>query len=61
MALPKYKKSKAKSRSRRAVTTKVTLPGLSLCPKCGEKKLSHHACTKCGYYKDREIINTSGD
>jgi large subunit ribosomal protein L32 len=61
MALPKYKKSKAKSRSRRSANNKTTLPGLSLCPKCGERKLSHHACTKCGFYKDREVINTKAD
>ena len=26
------------------------------CPKCHEKKLSHHACKKCGYYKGRLVI-----
>jgi len=61
MALPKYKKSKAKSRSRRAANAKLDLPQLSLCPKCGEKKQSHRVCPKCGYYKNREVINYSGE
>jgi len=56
MALPKYKKSRAKSRARRSINMKVTLPGLSICPKCGERKMPHRVCPKCGYYKDREVI-----
>ena len=61
MALPKYKKSKAKSRSRRAANTKIELVQLSLCPKCGEKKQPHRVCPKCGYYKNREVVNYSGE
>ena len=52
MALPKRKKSKAKSRKRRT-HYKISTPGLSLCPNCGEKKFPHRACIHCGFYKGR--------
>ena len=26
------------------------------CPQCHEKKLPHHACGKCGYYKGRRVL-----
>lgn len=57
MALPKYKKAKAKTRSRRSANMAIDLPQLSLCPKCGEKKMPHRVCPKCGYYKGREVVN----
>ena len=28
---------------------------LVACPQCREKKLPHHACPKCGYYKGRRV------
>lgn len=32
---------------------------LSECPHCHEMKLPHRACPKCGYYKGREVMDTS--
>ena len=29
------------------------------CPQCHEKKLSHRACAKCGYYKGRRVLEVS--
>lgn len=26
------------------------------CPNCGERKLPHHVCGSCGYYRDREVV-----
>jgi large subunit ribosomal protein L32 len=60
MALPKYKVSKARTRARRAINIRVDLPNLSLCPKCGEKKLPHRVCPKCGFYRDRDVLNLGG-
>ena len=34
----------------------LTATGLSECPNCHEKKLPHHACTKCGAYKGRAVL-----
>lgn len=61
MALPKFKKSRAKSRTRRAANMKIELPQLSLCPKCGERKMPHRICPKCGYYKNREVVQYGND
>lgn len=29
---------------------------LDTCPKCQSKKLRHYACTECGTYKDRQVV-----
>jgi large subunit ribosomal protein L32 len=29
--------------------------GVSNCPNCGEKKLPHRVCKKCGEYKGRAV------
>jgi len=34
----------------------VTPPQLSVCPKCNEHRLPHHACPHCGFYKGRLVI-----
>lgn len=31
-------------------------PGISLCPNCGARKLSHRVCPECGYYKGKQIL-----
>jgi large subunit ribosomal protein L32 len=56
MAVPKRKTSKARRDKRRA-NWKLTMPGISQCPQCGEIKLSHRACKKCGYYNKKQVIN----
>ncbi|HNR12635.1 MAG TPA: 50S ribosomal protein L32 [Thermodesulfobacteriota bacterium] len=55
MALPPKRHSKSRGRKRRT-HDKTTPPTLITCSHCGEKKLPHHACPSCGYYKDREVI-----
>ncbi len=61
MAVPKRKKSKSKTRMRRANNTRITLVKVVECPHCGEFTKPHHVCTYCGYYKDREIISPEED
>jgi large subunit ribosomal protein L32 len=56
MPVPKQKKSRARTRSRRANHDKVTLLKLVECPNCGEYTRPHRVCPSCGYYKDREVI-----
>ncbi len=36
---------------------KIEVPGMSVCPNCGELKLSHRVCPNCGYYnKDQKVL-----
>ena len=56
MAVPKRMTSKSKTRSRKA-NWKLSLPGLSECPQCHEKKLSHRVCKHCGYYNGVQVID----
>lgn len=55
MAVPKRKTSKAR-RDKRRTHYKLNVPGMSVCPQCGEIKLPHHACKNCGTYKDMEVL-----
>ncbi|HEX9121571.1 MAG: 50S ribosomal protein L32 [Acidobacteriia bacterium] len=55
MANPKRRHSKARTSTRRAHDF-LTALSLSECPNCHEKKLPHRACSKCGYYKGREVL-----
>jgi len=55
VALPKRKKSISKKNMRRS-HHRLTLPSLSLCPKCGEHQLPHHVCPHCGFYKGRLVL-----
>ncbi len=57
MAVPKRKKSKAKTSMRKAQwMKKLNVPSLSLCPECGQPKPPHKVCPHCGYYKDKEVV-----
>lgn len=58
MAVPKQKKGRAKTHSRRSTNMKITAAARSVCPRCGAVKLPHHVCPNCGFYKDREVIDT---
>lgn len=55
MAVPKRKVSKSRRNKRRA-NFKLEAPAQSTCPECGEIKLPHRVCPKCGTYKGKSII-----
>jgi len=55
MPNPKRRHSKERTSTRRAHDF-LTAPSLAECPKCGEPKLPHRVCPKCGNYKGREVI-----
>ncbi|MHC4843371.1 MAG: 50S ribosomal protein L32 [Planctomycetota bacterium] len=46
--IPKRKKSKSNTRSRRAHQALKPV-NYSVCPKCDQAKLPHAACQNCGY------------
>jgi len=46
--IPKRKKSKSRTRSRRSHQALKPV-NYSVCPKCDQAKLPHAACQNCGY------------
>lgn len=50
----RYKDFQNKARKRLLKATT-----LSKCDKCGEARLAHTACSSCGYYKGRVVIDKS--
>jgi len=57
MEVPKKKTSKSRRDMRRSHDA-LTAPGMSVCPQCDEPKQSHRACGSCGFYKDRNVLET---
>jgi large subunit ribosomal protein L32 len=56
MAVPKFKTSKKRSRRRRAENMKISLSSLAVCSNCGNMKLPHRVCPKCGFYRGKQIL-----
>ena len=55
MAVPARRTSKTKKRMRRT-HLKKTAPTNITCPNCGATLKPHRVCTKCGYYKNKEML-----
>lgn len=55
--LPVKKKSKCRTRTRRAHHALASVT-LSPCPKCGKPKLPHAACGVCGYASAKVMLPT---
>ena len=49
-----------KFRKRRS-TWKLSLPGMTKCPKCGEFILAHRVCKACGYYNGKEVVKINDE
>lgn len=56
MAVPKKKKSRSKRDSRRSQHDRLSLKSLVSCSRCGEPRMPHRACPKCGFYRDRIAV-----
>jgi large subunit ribosomal protein L32 len=56
VAVPKKKKSKSKTRMRRAANWRLGAPSRSVCPRCRATKLPHTVCGTCGWYKGRVAV-----
>jgi large subunit ribosomal protein L32 len=57
MAVPKNKASKSRSRRRRALNMRRSVPGLVECGTCGNKVISHRVCPKCGSYRGKQVLD----
>lgn len=58
MAVPKRKMSRANTRARRA-QWKAARVALVLCPQCRAPRRPHVACSNCGTYNRRQVIEPS--
>jgi large subunit ribosomal protein L32 len=55
MPNPKRRHSKRRTSARRS-HDHLTVQGLTECPSCHERILPHRACSFCGKYKNREVV-----
>ncbi len=55
MPLPKRRHSKTRGRKRRT-HWKLNNLNLAPCPQCKQPKMPHKACSVCGYYDGRQVI-----
>ena len=53
---PKKRHSRQRQGKRRA-SIKLDVPGFDVCPNCKSTIYPHTVCKKCGFYKDREVID----
>lgn len=53
---PQRRISKTRGRKRRT-HYKIAVPGLNVCPNCGEVVQSHCVCANCGYYDGKKVKN----
>ena len=56
MAVPKRRTSITKKRMRRT-HLKIEAKSVVKCPNCGAIIQPHRACTKCGFYKGKNVLN----
>ncbi|MDY0124773.1 MAG: 50S ribosomal protein L32 [Anaerolineaceae bacterium] len=56
--LPKRKISPGR-RDRRRAHDHLKASASVNCPNCGEPRLPHRVCPKCGYYQGREVISVN--
>lgn len=54
-ALPARRISKTRKRIRRT-HLKKDAPTICKCTNCGKPLAPHRACTKCGYYKGKDVL-----
>ena len=54
-AVPFRRTSKTKKRMRRT-HLKKEVGALTLCPNCGATIRPHRACSKCGFYKGKNVL-----
>lgn len=56
MAVPKRKKSRARTRHRKAQWLNAKPPTLSSCARCKSPLRPHTVCPTCGHYAGRQVV-----
>ena len=59
MAVPKRKKSRSRTRHRRANWLRTSAPPVANCKRCKSPTRPHTVCGVCGYYADRQVIEVA--
>ncbi len=59
MPVPKKRLGHSDQGHRRS-NWKATVPTLTTCPQCGQRKLTHTLCEACGYYKGKKVSEKFG-
>lgn len=57
MSVPKQRHTKER-RDRKRKRFVMSPKNTQKCPKCSALILPHKACAQCGYYKNREVVDT---
>ncbi len=57
MAVPRAKTSKARTKRRQGINMRLHAPNLVECSGCGNLTMPHRVCSKCGFYKGKQVIN----
>ena len=60
MALPKRRFSRSR-RDKRRTQIKLSPQTPGRCSNCGEPVLGHQICSKCGYYKGRQVVTVESE
>lgn len=57
MAVPKRKKSRARTRHRKSQWLRTALPPRANCARCNSPSRPHTVCAVCGYYAGRPAVS----
>lgn len=57
MAVPKHKASKARTRRRKAINSRLSVTTFIKCGNCGNSMVPHRVCPKCGFYKGKQVLD----
>ncbi len=56
MAVPKRKKSRSRTRSRKSQWLRTAVPAMASCGRCKSALRPHTVCTVCGHYAGRQVV-----
>ncbi|PAK21757.1 50S ribosomal protein L32 [Mycoplasmopsis agassizii] len=58
--VPKRKTSKQR-RNKRRTHDSLTAVTTTTCSHCSKQTIPHHACTSCGWYKGRQVVDVKNN
>lgn len=56
MAVPKRKKSRSRTRHRKAQWYRLSKPTTTVCPRCKAQLRPHTVCLECGTYAGKTVL-----